>query len=80
MIEIFQELFLLGAVFAYFFKDSFVGWCMLIVSLSMKLGMEGLNDWFNEGNDKLIVWVVMCAILVWMAEQIAWIINLNNLT
>ena len=78
MVEIFQELFLLGAVFAYFFKDSFVGWCMLIVSLSMKLGMEGLDEWFNESN-KMQIWVIMCVILTWMASQIAWIINQNNI-
>jgi len=78
VVEIFQELFLLGAVFAYFFKDSFVGWCMLIVSLSMKLGMEGLDEWFNESN-KMRIWVIMCVILTWMASQIAWIINQNNI-
>ena len=70
--EIFQELFLLAAVFAYHFKDPFVGWCLLIVSLCWKLGLEGMHDMFHENNrdKKMFIWAILSVILAWVAEKI----------
>lgn len=71
MADFIQEVFVLGAVYAYFCVDPFLGWCFLLISLLWKKGGEGFHETLTgkDGN-KILLFAIISVVLAWAAAKI----------